>query len=69
MAVSGLEWPGLARISGLLVDGLITLAIQFSVDFAAYQPLRSLSGLQLWSASIFEVYFFPTPPPPPSSPL
>ena len=38
-------WPsegsGLARISGLLVDGLIMLARYFSVDFASYQPLRS----------------------------
>ena len=38
MAVSG---PGLARICGLLVDGLIVFAKRFSGDFAAYQPLRS----------------------------
>ena len=32
----------MAGISGLLVDGLIMLARHFlSVDFAAYQPLRS----------------------------
>ena len=34
-------WPcegsGFARISGLLVDGLV---ICFSVDFVTYQPLR-----------------------------
>ena len=35
------EGPGLVRISGLLVDGLILLAKYFSDDFAAYQPLRS----------------------------
>ena len=35
------EGPGLARISGLLVDSLIMLARYFSVDFATCQPLRS----------------------------
>ena len=42
---SGSFWPcegsGLARISGLLVDGLIMLTRHFSGDFAIYQPLRS----------------------------
>ena len=36
---------GLAKISGLLVDGLILLVKQFSVDFAAYQSLRSQHSL------------------------
>ena len=42
MAVYGLGW---ARISGLLVDGLILLAKYFSVGFAVYQLLRSQHSL------------------------
>ena len=42
---NGSIWPcegsDSARISGILVDGLIMLARRFSVDFATYQPLRS----------------------------
>ena len=35
------EGPGLARISSLLVDGLMLFAKHFTADFAAYQQLRS----------------------------
>ena len=37
--VKNLAWQ--ESINSLLVDGLILLAKHFSVDFAAYQPLRS----------------------------
>ena len=53
------EGPGLARISGLLVDSLIMLARQFLCVFcyisATKEPAQHcnlVSGLQSWSSSI-----------------
>ena len=65
------EEPGLTRISGVLVDGLIRLARHFfSFNFAKYQPLRSqYSPVISCLLCHFEAYLFPSPPPPPSTPL
>ena len=53
------EGPGLARISGLLVNSLIMLARRFFCGFYCIsatkepaQPCNLISGLQSWSASI-----------------
>ena len=61
-----MEGPGLAIISGELVDGLIKLIGFFCVDFSAYQPLikkpaqpcNLASGLHLSSAFILKSISF-----------
>ena len=65
------ERPGLARISGLLVDGLIMLAKHFLCLFCCLsatkmpaQPCNLVSGLQSWSASILKSIFCPPHHPP-----
>ena len=68
------EGPGLARISGLLVDSLIMLARRvlcwfcyISATKEPAQPCNLVSGLQSWSASILRSISCPPhhPQPPP----
>ena len=69
------EGPGLARISGLLVDSLIMLARRVLCRFCYIsatkepaQPFNLVSGLQSWSASILRPIFCPPRHPPASTP-
>ena len=69
------EGPGLARISGLLVDSLIMLARRVLCRFCYIsatkepaQPCNLVSGLQSWSASILRPIFCPPRHPPASTP-
>ena len=70
------EEPGLARVSGLLVDSLIMLARRvlcwfcyISATKEPAQPCNLVSGLQSWSASILRSNFCPPRHPPASTPL
>ena len=73
---NGCFWPcegsGLARISGLLVDGLVVLNRHFFCWFCHIsatkkpaQPCNLVSGLQSWSASILKSFRCPLCHPPP----
>ena len=70
------EGPGLARVSGLLVDSLIMLARRVLCRFCYIsatkepaQPCNLVSGLQSWSASILRFISCPLRHPPASTPL
>ena len=72
MMVSDLncEGPGLERTSGLLMAAryvsqtfiLLILLHTVSVTKKPAHPCNLMSGLQSWSASIFEFYLLPTQP-------